>query len=63
VFQAADVEALQNKVISRLEPGDVILVKGSRSMRMERLITGLKQHASLQKLEQATSGEKKISCV
>lgn len=59
IVQAADVEELQSEVLSCLEAGDVVLVKGSRGMRMERLISYLNQQSS----EQSTFGEKKISCV
>tara|TARA_R110002095_G_scaffold212564_3_gene201975 strand:- start:2428 stop:3849 length:1422 start_codon:yes stop_codon:yes gene_type:complete len=62
IVQATDVEELQSDVISRLEPGDVVLVKGSRGMRMERLITGLKQQAGQTDSQQATAREMK-SCV
>lgn len=55
VIQATDVNEILNEVHSQLEPGDVVLVKGSRSLRMERLIKSLKQQAALR--------EKKISCV
>tara|TARA_R110002111_G_scaffold100976_2_gene156396 strand:- start:2868 stop:4289 length:1422 start_codon:yes stop_codon:yes gene_type:complete len=62
IVQAADVEELQSDVISRLEPGDVVLVKGSRGMRMERLITSLKRQAGQTDSQQAASREMK-SCV
>ncbi|QDT42413.1 UDP-N-acetylmuramoyl-tripeptide--D-alanyl-D-alanine ligase MurF [Gimesia alba] len=55
IVQAPDVTELQSNVASCLEAGDVVLVKGSRGMRMERLISFLNQ--------QVASGEKKISCV
>ncbi|QDT27111.1 UDP-N-acetylmuramoyl-tripeptide--D-alanyl-D-alanine ligase MurF [Gimesia panareensis] len=59
VVQGVDIEEIQAEVYSRLEPGDVVLVKGSRGMRMERLIDYLQQQVS----EQVTEGEKNISCV
>jgi UDP-N-acetylmuramoyl-tripeptide--D-alanyl-D-alanine ligase len=40
-----DVEALFSWLRPRLEPGDVILVKGSRGMKMERFIDKLRKEA------------------
>ncbi|WP_339735023.1 UDP-N-acetylmuramoyl-tripeptide--D-alanyl-D-alanine ligase [uncultured Gimesia sp.] len=59
IVQATDVEELQGDVVSCLEPGDVVLVKGSRGMRMERLVSYLNQQVS----QQMALGDKNISCV
>lgn len=59
IVQGSDVETIKADVFSRLEPGDTVLVKGSRGMRMERLIEYLKQQVATQ----ATQGEQKNSCV
>lgn len=59
IVQAADVEEVQDQVYSWLEPGDIVLVKGSRSLRMERLITNLKQRVGIQGAMKVDSEEKK----
>jgi len=41
VFQARDVASAARQVREFLRPGDAVLVKGSRGMRMERLVEGL----------------------
>jgi UDP-N-acetylmuramoyl-tripeptide--D-alanyl-D-alanine ligase len=42
VFHTEDVEALQRFVRERLRPADVLLVKGSRGMKLERLVEALR---------------------
>ncbi|HYQ81690.1 MAG TPA: UDP-N-acetylmuramoyl-tripeptide--D-alanyl-D-alanine ligase [Anaeromyxobacteraceae bacterium] len=41
-FHTADVAALTDFVKERLRPGDVLLVKGSRGMKLERLVEALR---------------------
>ncbi|MGC4000614.1 MAG: UDP-N-acetylmuramoyl-tripeptide--D-alanyl-D-alanine ligase [Anaeromyxobacter sp.] len=43
VFHTEDVEALTRWVRARLAPSDVLLVKASRGMKLERLVEGLRQ--------------------
>jgi UDP-N-acetylmuramoyl-tripeptide--D-alanyl-D-alanine ligase len=42
VFHTEDVEALQRFVRERLRPADVLLVNGSRGMKLERLVEALR---------------------
>ncbi|MDW8246639.1 MAG: UDP-N-acetylmuramoyl-tripeptide--D-alanyl-D-alanine ligase [Sandaracinaceae bacterium] len=44
VFEAKDVEEIKRELVDFLEPKDVVLIKGSRGMRMERLIPLLVEH-------------------
>lgn len=42
VMMTTDIEELKTQVASVLKPGDVVLVKGSRGMKLERLVDHLK---------------------
>lgn len=42
VMTTEDIEELKRQVLSVLKPGDVVLVKGSRGMKLERLVDHLK---------------------
>lgn len=48
VIAADDVEALWSRLSSRLSPDAVILLKGSRGMRLERLVDPISKWATLQ---------------
>ncbi len=45
VVTAADVDELWNRLVSRLRPDAVILLKGSRGVRLERLVTPITEWA------------------
>ncbi|MFC1560095.1 UDP-N-acetylmuramoyl-tripeptide--D-alanyl-D-alanine ligase [Candidatus Margulisiibacteriota bacterium] len=45
IFTTANNQEAIEKIRSSLKPNDVILIKGSRSMRMEEIAEGLKKHA------------------
>ena len=38
------VEDAAPLIASSLEPGDAVLVKGSRGMRLERVVSGIREH-------------------
>jgi UDP-N-acetylmuramoyl-tripeptide--D-alanyl-D-alanine ligase len=46
VISAADVDALWRALVSRLSPDAVILLKGSRGMRLERLVSPITEWAA-----------------
>ena len=45
VFQGQDLDAVQNRICESLQPGDALLVKGSRGMQLERLMDRLRQES------------------
>jgi len=46
VVHADELEAVADQVCAYLRPGDALLVKGSRAMRMERLMDKLRNELS-----------------
>ncbi len=47
VCQTQDIDELQNLVDDEIQPGDVLLVKASRGMRLERLVEYLKHNIGI----------------
>lgn len=44
IFSFDSISGVENKLIDMISSGDVILVKGSRSLRMERIVEKIKSH-------------------
>jgi UDP-N-acetylmuramoyl-tripeptide--D-alanyl-D-alanine ligase len=57
----AEMDALLAVLDCWLAPGDVILVKGSRGMRMERVVEWLRQYAAREFQEHTTPQFERVS--
>jgi UDP-N-acetylmuramoyl-tripeptide--D-alanyl-D-alanine ligase len=47
IVVAADIEELKQSIISEIKTGDIVLVKGSRGMRMEQIVEYLKDNVGV----------------